>query len=412
MNRFEKKLVPAGIAMLASLCMMASAASVKKIPASEGIEEVSVQSDLFEDGLKASSITLSYVKKILPESVTADDYRIDEGRAIKDVMVKGKDVTLILDCSNKLLAEPDWNSLDDLPYETQLTVTQTGEISSSNSKTVFTGSYSVITPKLSLPDIAKSFAEKSDIDNSSGLRLRYSIYQPEGYFDGWNYPLVVFIPDEHVNTDAPKAALLQGQGATVWATKQEQSKHKCIVVSIQYTLANEQEYGHFVSEDGSMTKGLSAVRTLIDRICKSYRVDGNRIYGVGQGQGANALMTLSENYPDLFAATLLVAPQKSVANPAALSNQKMWLQVSEGDSAAYSRANLLTDVWENAGAKVSYGKWNPALEGKQADAEVANIVAQKAPINCGVFEGGNHPYTWSRTYGIEGIRDWLFRQHK
>ena len=99
MNRFEKKLVPAGIAMLASLCMMASAASVKKIPASEGIEEVSVQSDLFEDGLKASSITLSYVKKILPESVTADDYRIDEGRAIKDVMVKGKDVTLILDCS-------------------------------------------------------------------------------------------------------------------------------------------------------------------------------------------------------------------------------------------------------------------------------------------------------------------------
>lgn len=412
MKMSERKLVPAGLAMMAALCVAASAASVKRIPASEGIEEVSVESDLFEDGLKAASITLSYAKKILPESVTPDDYRIDEGRVIKDVQVKGKDVTLVLDCTNKLLAEPDWNSLEDLPYETQLTVTQTGEVSSSNAKTIFTGSYSVITPKLSWPDIVKSFGEKSDIDNSSGLRLRYSIYQPDGYFDGWNYPLVVFIPDEHVNCDAPKAALLQGQGATVWATKQEQSKHKCIVVSVQYTLANEQEYGPFVSEDGSMTKGLLAVRLLIERICKSYRVDGNRIYGVGQGQGANALMTLSENNPDLFAASILVAPQKQVSDPARLAGQKMWLQVCEGDSAAYSRANLLTDAWENAGAKVAYGKWSPALDGRQAEAEAAKIVAQKAPINCGVFDGGNHPYTWSRIYGIEGIRDWLFRQHK
>ena len=284
MKMSVRKIVPAGLAMMAALCVAASAASVKRIPASEGIEEVSDESDLFEDGLKATSITLRYVKKILPESVTPDDYRIDEGRVIKDVQVKGKDVTLVLDCSNKLLAEPDWNSLEDLPYETQLTVTQTGEVSSSNAKTIFTGSYSVITPKLSWPDIVKSFGEKSDIDNSSGLRLRYSIYQPDGYFDGWNYPLVVFIPDEHVNSDAPKAALLQGQGATVWATKQEQSKHKCIVISVQYTLANEQEYGPFVREDGSMTKGLSAVRLLIERICKSYRVDGNRIYGVGQGR--------------------------------------------------------------------------------------------------------------------------------
>ncbi len=412
MKRFEKKLVPAGIVMMAALCMAASAASVKKIPASEGIEEVSVESDLFEDGLKASSITLSYVKKILPESVSPDDYRIDEGRVITEVSVKGKDVTLILDCSNKLLAEPDWNSLEDLPYETQLTVTQVGEVSSSNSKTLFTGSYSVITPKISWPEIVKNFGEKSDVDNSSGLKLRYSIYQPEGYFSGWNYPLVIFIPYERVNTDASKAALLQGQGATVWATKQEQSKHKCIVVSVQYTLSSEQKYGPFVNEDGSMTKGLAAVRVLIDRICKSYRVDGSRIYGVGQGQGANALMTLSENYPDLFAASILVAPQKQVADPAKLAGQKMWLQVSEGDSAAYSRANLLTDAWETAGAKVSYGKWNPRLEGAQADAEVAKIVAQKAPINCGVFEGGNHPYTWSRMYGIESIRDWLFRQHR
>lgn len=412
MKCFEKKCALAGIAMLASLCMMASAASVKKIPANEGIEEVSVESDLFEDGHKASSITLSYTKKILPESVTVDDYRIDEGRVIKEVTVKGKDVTLILDCTNKLLAEPDWNSLEDLPYETQLTVTQTGEISSTNGKTLFVGSYSVITPKLTKPSIVEKFAEKTEIDNSSGMKLRYSIYQPDDYFSGWNYPVVFFIPDEHVNSDAPKAALLQGQGATVWASGQEQSKHKCIVIAIQYTMYNELTYGSLISEDGSMTKGLSAVKYLIDRICKNYRVDGNRIYGVGQGQGANAIMTLSENYPDLFAATVVVAPQKQLANPSKLAKQNIWLQVCEGDSAAFSRANLLTDAWENEGAVVAYGKWSPALDGRQAEAEVAKIVAQKAPINCGVFEGGNHPYTWSRVYGIEGIRDWLFRQHK
>ena len=88
MKMSERKLVPAGLAMMAALCVAASAASVKRIPASEGIEEVTVESDLFEDGLKAASIPLSYAKKILPESVTPDDYRIDEGRVIR--MSRGK----------------------------------------------------------------------------------------------------------------------------------------------------------------------------------------------------------------------------------------------------------------------------------------------------------------------------------
>ena len=331
---------------------------------------------------------------------------------IQSVSVNGKNVTLHLDCTNKLLAEPDWNSMEDLPYETQLTVTQTGEVSSSNSKIRYVGSYSMITPKFARPDIVEKFYEKSTMDNSSGLKLRYNIYQPDQYTSGWNYPLVVFVPDAHVNTNTAKAALLQGRGATVWATKQEQSKHKCIVIAVQYTLDNELAYGPLVTEEGSMTPGLAAIKTLIDDICKSYRVDRTRIYGVGQAQGANAILTLSENYPELFAASMVVAPQKQVANPTKLSGQKIWLQVSEGDHGAYSRANLLTDTWETAGCKVAYGKWRAGAEARQSESAVNTMVAQKAPINCGVFEGGNHPWTWSQAYEIEGIRDWIFRQHK
>ena len=405
------KALAAGIAGLSALCMTASAASVKTVPANRGIESVSVTADLFEDGLKASAITLSYSKRILPESVSADDYRI-EGRVVKDVRVKGKDVTLVLDCSNKMLDEPDWNSMEDLPYETELLVTQTGDVSSSNSKTLFVGSYSVFTPRLAKPGIVEKFAEKSFVDNSTGLKFRYNIYQPEKYTSAWNYPLVVFIPDEHVNTDAAKATLLQGHGGTVWATEQEQSKHKCLVIAVQYPLSTEQSYGPLVAEDGSMTKGLAAVKALIDDVCKNYRIDVGRIYGVGQAQGANGLMTLAESYPDLFAALMLVAPQKQLANPAALAGQKVWLTVCEGDQAAYSRANILTDSWETAGTRVAYGSWNAGADAAASEKAVALMLAQKAPINCTVFEGGNHPYTWTRAYGIEGIRDWLFRQHR
>ncbi len=410
MKCFNKQLLATAFIAIAALTA-SFAASVKIIPANKGIEEVSVKSDLFTDGLKASSITLRYSKKILADSVSVDDYRI-EGRIITDVQVQGKDVTLILDCTNKLLNEPNWNSMDDLPYETQLLVTQTGDVSSSNSKITYSGSYSVSTPTFERPEIVQKFAEKSYIDNTSGLKFRYNIYQPEKYTSGWNYPLVIFIPDEHVNTDAAKAALLQGRGGTVWATGQEQSKHKCLVVAVQYPFATEQEYGPLVTADGSMTKGLAAIKSLIADLCKTYRIDADRIYGVGQAQGANALMTLAEDNPDLFAGIMLVAPKHQTAKPEILAKQKIWLMVSEGDHTAFSRANLLTDCWETAGTRVAYGKWQPSEDTKLAESAVATMTAQKAPINCSVFEGGNHPYTWSMAYEIEGIRDWIFRQHK
>ncbi len=410
MKCFTKKLMAATFIAVATIATI-FAASVKIIPANTGIEEVSVTTDLFPDGLKVSSITLSYSKKILPDSVSVDDYRIDD-RIITDVQVKGKDVTLFLDCSNKFEKQPDWNSMEDLPYETQLLITQTGDVSSSNSKITYCGSYSVSTPKFPRPEIVEKFSEKSYIDNTSGLKFRFNLYQPEKYTSGWNYPLVIFIPDEHVNTDAAKAVLLQGQGATVWATGQEQSKHKCIVVAIQYPLSTEQSYGPLVTEDGSMTKGLEAIKVLIADLCKNYRIDSDRIYGVGQAQGANALMTLAEDSPDLFAGLMLVAPTRQTANPALLAKQKIWLIVSEGDHTAYSRANLLTDNWETAGTRIAYGKWKPTDDTKLTESAVFVMTSQKAPINCTVFEGGNHPYTWTMAYGIEGIRDWLFRQHK
>lgn len=407
-NRHKYLLAAAFLTAIAFSAL--SAASVKLIPANEGIENVSVESDLFGDGLKASKVTLSYAKKILKDSVSIDDYRI-EGRVITDVQVDGKDVTLILDCSNKFKNDPNWNSMDDLPYETQLTVTQTGDVSSSNAKTVFSGSYSVTTPVFTRPAIVEQFAEKTFLENTTGVRIRYNIYMPEKYTSGWNYPLVVFIPDEHVNTDIAKATLLQGQGGTIWATKQEQSKHKCIVIAVQYPQSTQESYGPLVSDDGSVTKGIIAIKALIEDTYKNYRIDTKRIYGVGQAQGANALMTLAEKNPNLFAGMLLVAPQKQTASPESLASQKIWLQVSEGDHTAFSRANLITDSWETAGVRVAYGKWSAEADARQQESAVSAMISQKASVNCGVFEGGNRPYTWSQTYGLEGIRDWLFRQH-
>lgn len=37
---------------------------------------------------------------------------------------------------------------------------------------------------------------------------------------------------------------------------------------------------------------------------------------------------------------------------------------------------------------------------------------QESPINYTVFREGNHMYTWTFAYDIDGIRDWLFEQKK
>ena len=75
-----------------------------------------------------------------------------------------------------------------------------------------------------------------------------------------------------------------------------------------------------------------------------------------------------------------------------LKDKKLWILVSEGDDKAYPGMNTATKNWADLGTKIAT---SPMWDSHST-----------------VFKDGNHMYTWSVAYTIEGIRDWLFSQTK
>ena len=428
--------------IISSLCAMAclvTAAAAKSVSADKGISCVTSVARIFGDGEKVDSVIVSYKKAIDPQSVSADDYEV-EGRRIASASVSGKDVTLQLVYENKWDASggqmqmrgggrrpdgedkagggrpgegqgagPRFDS-EGSPVDLSCTVRQLGEVAAHNG-TVYTAGSAIRNTRVREPELER-FQKKSFTDSGTGITLPYFVYLPDGYSKKERYPLVFFVPDASADTNIDTATLTQGNGAIVWASEEEQAKHKAIVVAVQYPLQAVREHGALTDDSYTWTDGLSAVYKLLQHLLATYSVDTSRIYGTGQSQGCMTNIALSDRYPDLFAAQFLVAGQWNVEEMAAMKDKKLWIVVCEGDGKAYPEMSAAVGLWESLGASVARGDsfWKQQRTEAEKQADTDAMRAKGADIMFNVIEGGSHMYTWSVAYDIAGIRDWLFEQ--
>jgi predicted peptidase len=136
-------------------------------------------------------------------------------------------------------------------------------------------------------------------------------------------------------------------------------------------------------------------------------------------------IAMSIKYPDLFAASFLVADQWDPALVQPLAKATLWIVVSEGDLKAYPGQNPITAGLEQEGAKVARAVWDGTSTPDAFAADVAAMAAERAPINYVTLRkgtvvpagqtddgGSNHINTWRIAYTIEGIRDWIMEQHR
>lgn len=261
------------------------------------------------------------------------------------------------------------------------------------------------------PDIAR-FQQYEYTDPETGYTMPYNLYLPENYNPDKKYPLLFFVADASANINAVTTPLFQGNGATVWATPEEQKKHECIVLAPQYTADLVEQLGMMTTDENKWTDGLTLITHLLFDVMDKYSVDKDRIYGTGQSQGGMTNIAISDKYPDLFAGQLLVACQWNVEEMEAMKDKNLWIVVCEGDTKAFPGMNEATARWEALGSKVARNEsfWDSKASLETINAEAKTMVAQGKKINYSVFAGGNHMYTWSFAYNIEAIRDWLFLQ--
>lgn len=264
--------------------------------------------------------------------------------------------------------------------------------------------------------VVDDFKQLEFHDPVTGDTLRYNLFIPRAYAAGKAYPLVLFMHDAGATSENTRTTLLQGRGAVVWASPEDQEKRPCFVLAPQYA--------SLIANDNSETTSLLDTTVhLVQALSRQYGLDTRRLYATGQSGGCMQAIAMNIRYPQLFAASYLVAGQWDAALVKPLARKKLWILVSQDDAKAYPGQNAITAVLEQEGARIGRaiwdGTWTPAqfraaYDRLHADANQINYVALRKgtviPPGQSAAGASGHRNTWRIAYDIAPIREWLFRQ--
>ncbi|WP_051742241.1 PHB depolymerase family esterase [Streptomyces xylophagus] len=314
----------------------------------------------------------------------------------------------------------------------QATVIQTGTVTTTGGSTYAADSAAKVTTSRTVNPVVDDFKQFTFQDPKTGKSLPYNLYIPKGYDKddkddksgksgtAKSYPLVLFMHDASVVSTTVKATLVQGLGAVCWAGPEDQAVREAFVLAPQYPSV-------VVSDDYKPTAYFDATANLVEELTSRYRIDADRLYSTGQSMGAMMTLGLNIKYPDLFAASFVVAGQWPAAQAAPLAKKNLWITVSEGDTKAYPGENAITKVIEQAGTKVARATWNGRSTAAQFATDVEELEAKGTTVNYSAFLKGTtltatqaaqnpnaleHNSTWPIAYTIEDIREWIFKQRR
>jgi predicted peptidase len=427
------------IALLISFGSFSFASGTKDTP--EHIRNVTAITEIFGDGQKISALSIEYDRAIKTNSLKITDFSV-EGKKITKVYantvakksakgINGQYVIIELDTAVVPDAEivngnivasdgrvlpmllgftgPKLGEKSDKPATPKIlraSVMQKGDIITVSSG-IYKASPKSITSTKTINLMIQDFKQLVYKDpNYANKQLMYNLFVPKNYDPSKKYPLVLFMHDAGNVSINPIETLTQGLGAVIWATPADQAKHECFVLAPQYACV--------IADDNSeTTPEMDITVDLIKNLMKRYSIDPSRLYNTGQSMGGMISIAMDIKYPDLFAASLLVACQWDVAKITPLLAKKpLWIIISEGDLKAYPGENAITGYLKEQGATVSKAVWKAESTPREFDEYVRAMIADKSSINYTVFKNGNHLYTWQYAYSIEGVRDWLFAQKK
>lgn len=431
--------------------------SAKTTPASEHIKSVTAINEVFGDGQKVSAVALEYDSEIDTSKLDTSDFTV-EGKTVTKVYANtaaeksdeganGKyviaelDTTITSELENggnggdggggkdqngndqqgdsqgaskggdkapgdeggPKLGDPATDSAESKPLT--VNITQSDDISTVDGQ-IYKADSKVMTNTNAVNLVVDDFQQLVYTDpNYNDAKLMYNLYVPKNYDPSKKYPLVLFMHDAGVVSNNPTNTLTQGLGAVVWAEPSEQAKNECFVLAPQYN--------SIIADDTSQTtEAMDMTVDLIKNLETQYSIDSNRLYNTGQSMGGMTSIAMNIKYPDMFAASLLVACQWDPTKVDPMANKNLWIVVSEGDNKANPGQDAITEELKTQGATVSKATWNAEASKEELATDVSQMLASNSSINYTVFKGGSHRYTWQYAYSIEGIRDWLFQQVK
>ncbi|MBR0244166.1 MAG: prolyl oligopeptidase family serine peptidase, partial [Bacteroidaceae bacterium] len=192
-------------------------------------------------------------------------------------------------------------------------------------------------------------------------------------------------------------------------------KHPSFVLVPQYT-------DWAVQDDWSTTDGVEMTIRLLEKVCKEYNVDTNRLYTTGQSMGGMMSFYFNITHPDLFAASLFVSSQWDTSKMQDFGRKHFFYIVAGGDQKAYGGMSGLAKVLKEQNVRIDSASWSAKLPSQEQERLAEELIAKGNSINFITFDKGTvlpesgkgmeHMASFDYGYKIAAVRDWLFRQSK
>lgn len=405
----------------------------------EHIQSATAISRVLGDGRKVETIVLEYDTPIRNKSLTSKSFRV-EGKEVTRIYtnnapqkaqqgVNGKYVIIEVKAEVNLNAQPKqpteadiekkrerdrmqggpglragWSTGGNDEYLGNAVVVQTANIKTTNGQ-IYKANDVQIASTAERCLVADDFKQEEFTSPYTGQILPYNIYLPKNYNPEKKYPLVLFVHDAGVASGPITHTLYQGNGATSWAEPEAQARHECIVVAPEYPFIT-------VDDNWNYSHHLDATIALLKDLQKRYSIDSKRIYTTGQSMGCMSSIVMMLKEPDLFAGALLVAGKWNPTLMKPLNKQNIWIISCEGDTSSNTLQGQAVELWRSQGSSVSEATWDMTLPQAQLSEKANKMRAEGNHLLFTHLTGGNHRATWFVAYGIEGVQDWLFEQHR
>jgi predicted peptidase len=375
--------------------------------------------EVFGDGAKVTSIELVYGEPIDSTSVNLTTFSVDN-MEVANIYTSGNSVVLSMKHDLQLMQDRESGAGrrvqgsrsgqnnrgggHQLQQPRPIQVSQNATISAISGAKYAPSSETFIVENVKTL-VADDFLSLSYNDAATGKTLSYNLFVPENYNPNEKYPLIMFIHDASIASRPLGSALTQGNGATTWSTPEWQAKHPCFVLAPQFETVQ-------VDDDFNVQPELDVCLSLVDSLLNQYSIDRDRVYTTGQSMGCMSSYVLMLRRPDLFASAMLVAGQWDANALAPLANMNLWLLSCKGDVKSSEGVAAAIDVWKANGAEVVEQEW-PLQDTAEGRAQsVKAMLDAGGNIHYTHFAGGSHMNTWRVAYDIDGVKEWLFEQHK
>lgn len=407
-----------------------TALKTEKIKYPKGIRSVTSVTEVFGTGQQITHIIVEFNERVVNSQLTKNTFTVSDRTVEKiysntrpertDIVKDGRFVIIELnpkDSGVSLRLEGN----DEVGFQMKKAtskITQKEDILFTNGKKL-EKSIAILENNKTRNLIVENFKQFVYKDPKTGTSVKYNLYIPKNYDKNKKYPLVLFMHDKGVLSEDTKTALFQGNGATSFAAPEEQARHEAFVLAPQYSR-------QVVDDNGDITSDLDATVNLIrDYLISKYSIDEKKLYATGQSMGGMMAIVMNYKYPELFAASYLVACQWNPKEVSTMAKNNLWITVSTGDAKAYPGMNAITSELIKRGATVAKDNWRADYTDAQFLEGARKVIAQKSNIKYTTLEKGTNPYlpkdanpglehsgTWKVAYNIPGIKDWMFLQSK